>query len=385
VREEATRKWQLREREVRIYSDFDELIEREAQRIELVSIATPIPQHAPMHAACVARGLAVYLEKPPSLDPEVLSSMLDLDRDARHQTLVGFNFILEPARRRLKQRLLAGEFGRLRSVAFRALWPRAASYYQRARWAGRLLDDTGALLLDSCLGNATAHFSHNLLFWAGARVLDVWARPDEVEAQLYRGHDIEGADTFFVRGRTVEGVEFRIAVSHVGSALPEQRETVVCEHASILYDAYGSAEIRWANGNVEPVERAPFAPLGANYLDYLAYLAGETPRPHTTLGDSVPFVQLNALCYLSSRRIFDFPPELVVRTPATNAHRPSHFVTVRGLELATRDFVRTGEFPNFGLHESSSRRASTPAGLDDLGRAVAAMKTAVSGRLAVHV
>src|SRR5207237_9307357 len=120
--------------------------------------------HAEMHAAATARGLPVYLEKPPTLDHVELEAMIRSDAQARKASLVGFNFIIEKARLSLKERLLAGEFGAVRGATLSALWPRPASYFARNNWGGRLLVD-GHVVLDSCFGNAMAHFVHNLLFW----------------------------------------------------------------------------------------------------------------------------------------------------------------------------------------------------------------------------
>ena len=53
-----------------------------------------------MHKAIVARGLACYLEKPPTLWPDELAQMIATDADARFATNVGFNFTIEPARSR---------------------------------------------------------------------------------------------------------------------------------------------------------------------------------------------------------------------------------------------------------------------------------------------
>lgn len=377
--DEALENWCLAEREVSTYDDFERMLDRETASVDILCVATPIPQHEAMHLAGVRRGLAVYLEKPPTLDPRALSSMIALDDTARHRTLVGFNFILEPARRRLKRRLLAGDFGDLLGLSFCAVWPRPEAYFRRAAWAGRLLAPGGGLVLDSCLGNATSHFSHNLLFWSGGPALDSWGRPDHVEAQLYRAHDIQGADTFFVRGTTERQTPFHIAVTHAGKSSPYQLETVDCEHAKIAYDAYGSVRIHWKNGRVETIEREVYDPLQANYLDYVAYLSGEKSRPHTTLRDSEPLVLLNALSYLSSQRIHAFPAELVTRAGAERKPRDGQrFRAVRGLERALEDFVLGANFPRFGVGEDEVRRVARPDQLEELDACVGAMANEAS-------
>lgn len=58
----------LEARGTRIYRDYHELLKNHAHELDFATVATPIPLHAPMHRACVEHGVAVYLEKPPTLD-----------------------------------------------------------------------------------------------------------------------------------------------------------------------------------------------------------------------------------------------------------------------------------------------------------------------------
>jgi predicted dehydrogenase len=174
------------------------MLERHRRELDLVVVPTPINLHAEMHAAATAFGLPVHLEKPPTLDHAELEQMIAADAHARRASFVGFNFIIEKTRLALKQRLLAGEFGDVRGATLSATWPRPTSYFTRNQWAGRLLVGD-QLVLDSCFGNAMAHFVHNLLFWAGNRGLYSWGQPAAVRAELDRAHPIEGADTFLWR------------------------------------------------------------------------------------------------------------------------------------------------------------------------------------------
>ncbi|MEO5960438.1 MAG: Gfo/Idh/MocA family oxidoreductase, partial [Opitutaceae bacterium] len=156
--------WRLAARGVQVFEDYRALLEACHADLDLVVVPTPIQLHAEMHAAATAYGLPTYLEKPPTLDYAELEKMIAADARARKASLVGFNFIIEKARLSLKERLLAGEFGAIRGATLSAMWPRPASYFVRNDWAGRLLID-GRVVLDSCFGNAMAHFVHNLLFW----------------------------------------------------------------------------------------------------------------------------------------------------------------------------------------------------------------------------
>ena len=96
------------ERGTKIYSDWELMLSECADLIDVVAIPTPVADHAPMHRACVDLGLPAFLEKPPSLDYAEYRGMVETEAGRRGpETFVGFNFIVEPARQRLKARLQA--------------------------------------------------------------------------------------------------------------------------------------------------------------------------------------------------------------------------------------------------------------------------------------
>jgi hypothetical protein len=213
----------------------------------------------------------------------------------------------------LKQRILSGEFGCVRGSTLSALWPRPASYFSRNNWAGRLMIDD-RIVLDSCLGNAMAHFVHNILFWAGSHELFSWAQLAAVRAELYRAHAIEGADTFFVEADTTTGVTMRFALSHACSGASTHLEMVLCDKAVIRYTVGRQIEIRWNDGRTERIAARSLRRPRRKPSRLLRLLRGETPRPATTLVDSRPFVALNNLAHISSARISPIPAELVTAT-----------------------------------------------------------------------
>jgi predicted dehydrogenase len=102
-------------RGVQVFRDYRAMLDACHRQLDLVVIPTPIQLHADMHAAATAHGLPTYLEKPPTLDYAELERMIQADARAHHASHVGFNFIIEKRRLALKERLLAGEFGAVRS------------------------------------------------------------------------------------------------------------------------------------------------------------------------------------------------------------------------------------------------------------------------------
>ncbi len=339
-------------RGVRVFTAYEEMLETHASELDYIVLSTPIPLHAPMHARAVAAGVPVYLEKPPTLDPAELDSMIATDAHARYATHVAFHYTPELARLALKQRLLSGEFGAIRGTALVGFSPRPPTYFQRAPWAGRLLID-GRLTLDSCLGNALAHSAHNLLFWSAAEALHAWDSPESVRASLHRTHAIEGADTFFVEARLRSGIVARLAVTHAGEGPPHHEEIVECERATLRCIPNKLIEILWREdhvGHVELIDCTAYDGIRENHLAFHRFLRREAARPPTTLKDSHPFVALHALAHLAAERIAPLPTPLTL------------------LPKALMAFAGDGVWPC-----AAASRAATPADLPGLASHVATL------------
>ena len=334
--------WSLAARGIAVYPDYRAMLDRHGSELDVVIIPTPIALHAEMHREAVRRGLAVYLEKPPTLDPVELEQMIECDAAAPVPTLVGFNFIAEPLRQALKHRLYAGEFGELRAVRLLGLWPRSSAYYGRNGWAGRLVGYDGRLVLDSCVGNGLSHHVHNVLYWA-AEGAERWARPTQVRAWLARANPIQGADTFFIEARTDTGVPVRMALSHACHGPEQHRETLVCADAEIDYVTKDRVRIRWRDGRLETLEVGDFDAQVENLRALLACLRGERKRPPTTLADCRAFVELHALAYLSAGAIQTVPETEIVHV--TGQPAASEYCSLKNIRETAERFLAEGGWP----------------------------------------
>ncbi|HEU5078531.1 MAG TPA: Gfo/Idh/MocA family oxidoreductase [Opitutaceae bacterium] len=336
----------FKERGIEIHRDLDSLLLASGESLDLVDVVSPIRFHAEHHRACVERGLACYLEKPPTLDPRELERMIATEATARRATQVGFNHIGQAWRQRLKKRVLAGEFGRLSRVTFKGLWRRSLSYYERNEWAGRLLLD-GGILLDSCCGNAMAHHVHNLLFHAGADGVMSWAEPATVDAELYRVNAIESADTIFARGVLRNGVEFRLVSTHACEDFYHHVEILECERARIEIPEQGWGVIFHESGRMEQVEigeESPDALMRRNLEDYCDYLTGRSPRPATLLSDTRPFVHFIAMLFLAARRIEQIHPPHALCIKMVG--EPRETLYIRDIRKVCDAFVESGHLPS---------------------------------------
>ena len=327
------------ERGVKIHQTFERRIENEKGNLDLGVIASPIPHHAPMHAAVIAQGAACYLEKPPTLDPEEFAGMVEIEKSAAFKTNVGFAYVHLPGRIALKRRILAGEFGALRRASFLGLAMRRTAYYQRSNWAGKLVLGN-SLVLDSCMGNALAHFLNNLLFFAGSEDLRNWARPAGMACELYRANPIEGTDTIFAMARLRNGVEMRIAASH---ACPNRDEIIeerlVFENAALTIRGGTQVAIVRPDRPEETfsIGRASLAQAVGHYC---GYLTGSLPHPAQTLEDCRGFVETNALFYLAGRRIQSIPVSSLRRNGDPSA------VVIPDIADAAHALIENGALPS---------------------------------------
>lgn len=326
------------------FASLEEMLAARADVIDVVTLPTPIPLHAPMHRAVVEAGKGCYLEKPPTLWWSEFQEMCRVEARAEVNTQIGFNFVGEPMRRGIKERILAGEFGALESASFLGIWPRDRNYYSRANWAGKL-SLPGSWVLDNPIGNATAHYTENLLFWAGKEI-DSVGEIERVRARLYRAHEIESFDTGFVEAELAEGVQLRFGVTHAASDAHWERECLQLERAKIVFDHWRLARIIHLDGR-EEVWESPItdglAMLEHNFRHYLAYFCGDAPRPTTTLGDCESFVTLLDLAFYSSDLIEPFEADHIFR----NGDR----LRVEGLTEELQSFTEVGwgliEAPNW--------------------------------------
>ncbi len=339
--EEIQNTHRFAERGLEVHRSFDAMIHSVGGNLDLGVVAAPIPLHAPMHEAFVRNGAACYLEKPPTLDPEEFARMTGLEKGAAFATNVGFAYIHLPDRIALKRRMISGEFGPLRRAAFLGLAQRRSAYYQRSNWAGKLmLGDS--LVLDSCMGNALAHFLNNLLFFAGSAGVQDWARPTDMVCEMYRANPIEGTDTIFAQAGLTNGVELRIAASH---ACPNRDEVIeerlIFDHATVTIRGATQVSIVRPDG---PEESFPIAKasLSGAIGHYCGYLMGDHPRPAQTLEDCRGFVETNALFYLAGQRIQPVPAHSLGRDEDPSA------VVIPDVADAARGVMEHGTLPSQG-------------------------------------
>ena len=337
-------------RGVEIFDNYLKMLDGCEEKLDFVTIPTPIPLHAEMHQQCVKKQIPVYLEKPPTLDYQQFISMMEVEQYATKQTNVGFNFIIQKLRHRIKQRILSNEFGNIKKITFMGQWPRPSSYFRRSSWAGKLKLNND-FVLDSCFGNAISHYVHNILFWCGKGDIFSWDPVEEVHAELYRTHDIQGTDTVFAIASTRHVNNIRIALTHACAEKTRDIEKIYCENAEIHFEGNATGNngycaqctIYWNNRQKEMIEE-PYENLLRDNIEYYArYLLGEHQRPLILLSDTEPFVLFNGLIYVAAKKITQIPEQSIERINLDNG---DYFLSIKNIKEIAQKFIETGKFPS---------------------------------------
>lgn len=195
-----------------IYDSLDALCAAESGRIDLCLIPTGIAWHARLTVAALRAGMHVLVEKPLAGSVADAALIRAAERETGRWVAVGFQDIYAREARDLRDGLLAGLIGPLRSASVLGLWPRPVTYYTRNHWAGRLRADH-ADVYDSPLNNAFAHFVNLALFFTAPEG-DTPPAPRCEDVELFRANAIETFDTAVVRARSADGVAFWFGFSH---------------------------------------------------------------------------------------------------------------------------------------------------------------------------
>lgn len=290
---------------VRWYCDYREMLVEEKE-LRAVQIASPVPFHYEMTAACLERGLFVRVEKPPVVLIQQLEDLIAHDSDER--VSVAFQHIDSIQIQTLKRWIVEGKLGHVRDIRVSACWPRLASYYNRP-WVGRMSYQKRPVF-DGPATNALSHLVHNIMFLQGAGQGD-FAIPDWVEGEFYRVRPIEGYDLAILRGEFGGGTAFTISVTHA----TEQEQPYQIEvrgdrdWAHLSEDGLRletSAGVHLFSG--KEMEDDAHVRAQRNFLDFVA---GGSPRPSTRLRDTRGFVLTINAGLLSSGGIHSVPSSLV--------------------------------------------------------------------------
>ena len=186
-----------------------------------------------------------------------------------------------------------------------ACWTRMDDYYSSRPWAGRL-KTTGCWALDGTINNPLAHMLADDLYLASMDP-DKMANPVSVQAELYRGHDIQSEDTSSLRIITEDGVE----IIYMGTLCPEREVrsiTVIdTDQATVEYNSWNKVTVKYKDGR-----QGQFEDDSDNRSAMLAQMipAIDGPEPfRITLEICRPFTLTVNAAFESSDEIGSIPAE----------------------------------------------------------------------------
>lgn len=325
----------LRAQHVRCYHDYTELLEEEAG-LDLISIVAPIPFHDAMVKDALARDLHVYLEKPPVPTIQQLQELIELD--AKQRVTVGFQMSELPTVRRLKEWIVTGAMGEVLQITAMAPWARGGNYYQRAKWAGRLVLD-GLPVLDGPASNAISHLVQMIMHFSGGEG-SACAVPDWVEGEFYRVRPIESYDVAAIAGGFADDSRFAMFLTHCGADLLPFTVRVKCSRGT-AWLTQNAAELASDCGLPGlSCDASPASAIGFYRKAFEQIRAGAPPI--TSLADCLGFSKTVCGGLLSSGGIHTVSRKYVT----TSGTSPDIYYHVSDLSRAAEKACRQGLLPS---------------------------------------
>lgn len=301
----------FRGRSTAIYGSFEEMVEAERGRIDIVALPTAIYEHKDMAVKALKSGFNVILEKPPAVTVQDLDEMIEAERASGKFCAVGFQLQSKTVVRRIKEAVCEGKIGEVKYVLSKGKWKRLDSYYERNAWAGKFMYE-GKYVLDGTVSNPLSHYLMSSLFFASGGEGRA-AYPVGVRAELYRGHKIEGEDTSCLEAEVDGGarVFFFATLCSPHQSSPSQR--IIGTRGLIDWTFGDNAYIRYADGGVETIEEDGKDERIELFRNAIRYLRGLDESINCTLELTRPFVLTLNGAYESARRIKDIPNEFIIR------------------------------------------------------------------------
>jgi len=224
---------QLIENNIPQYDSLEEFYKKDSA--DLVIISSPINLHLEQTVTALRNGSNVLCEKPIAATIQDAREMERVSKETGKFVAVGFQWSYCEPILNLKKDILSGMYGKAIRCKTVVQWPRTVRYYNRASWAGKIMDQSGHWVLDSVANNATAHFLHNMFFVLGDAI-DKAAYPETINAEIYRANDIENYDTFAGKIKTKSGVDMLFLASHAVKENINPIFEFIFEKGKITYD-----------------------------------------------------------------------------------------------------------------------------------------------------
>lgn len=301
------------ERGINIYLDYEEMLESEKDRVELVALPLSIQTHASASIAAMEAGYNVLVEKPPAATVQDVDAMIAATERTGKFCDVGFQNQSKYTVRELKRYICDGKLGEIERICVMAEWIRDDGYYARNPWAGQMVID-GEYVLDGPTNNALAHYMFNALYFSSP----TWNHADtpaRVKGELYHAHPIPGEDSSSIRVETMGGVEIVYCVTLAGWKTRGPLMRVEGTKGVANWSHTDSTDITYADGSTETIESDGRSEHHEVFRNAIRYLRGEDDALNASIEMTRPLTVAVNGAYESGAPPRDIPAEHVTREP----------------------------------------------------------------------
>jgi predicted dehydrogenase len=256
---------------VRAYTDFREMLEKE--KPEAVSVAVPTVMHEEVATAALEAGAHVLIEKPIAATVEAGERLIAKAKGVGRKLMVGHIVRFNPAIQALKQKLAAGELGRI----FQVFCRRAGPFPTRIQDVGVVVD-------------LAPHDVDLMRFLTDADPIRVYA---ETEQRLHTNHE----DLLWGVLRFADGITGSLEINWLTPT--KVRETLVLGERGMFrvddltqdlyfYENAYAKDVQWSTlqtlkgvseGSMTRYALARFEPLKAELQSFLKSIQDEKPVP----------------------------------------------------------------------------------------------------------
>lgn len=300
----------LTENGAKHYRDYRDMLEVHTD-LDFVVISTPIALHMPMAVETLNRGFNVLLEKPPAVTVQDIDKIIEASKAADRLCAVNFQMTSLRTFLQLNQIIEEGVLGQINTVIGVGLWKRTDEYYERTSWAGKLIHN-GEYVLDGTINNPLAHLLNNCLIVAGSGDAK-GAVPKEVQAELYKGHDIESEDTACVRIYTENDVEVLFYTTLCSFVQETPYIIVYGDKGRAIWTYENDLKIEDTAGREKVFSYGREIPIENIYYNLMAVIRGDEKRLLSSAEDCRSFVLASNGAFESSKEAIKIPDEYIVR------------------------------------------------------------------------
>ena len=223
----------IKEENITVCKTLKEYFEN-GHKADLVIISTPPHLHADESILAIENGANVLCEKPVASLYSDAVRMLEASEKSGKFIGICYQWSYSDANRAFKADILAGKFGKAKELKSFVSWPRGWDYYSGA-WKGKIKDENGTMILDSVVGNAAAHYLHNMYFLLGDE-MNTCDFPEKIRCELLRANDIENFDTCLLDIKTKSGAKLVYIASHAAEKNDAPKFEFVFENAVVIFN-----------------------------------------------------------------------------------------------------------------------------------------------------